>query len=98
MGEGFDEVREIREAHAEVPDEILLVLIGDMVTEEALPTYLTLLNTLEGTDDPTGAVDQRPRVLRRDGAHPCMMAACTHCLARRQGRRYDQVTMSQNLR
>ena len=55
--EWFDEVREIREAHAEVPDEILLVLIGDMVTEEALPTYLTLLNTLEGTDDPTGAVD-----------------------------------------
>jgi len=33
------------------------VLIGDMVTEEALPTYLTLLNTLEGTDDPTGAID-----------------------------------------
>jgi acyl-[acyl-carrier-protein] desaturase len=55
--EWFDEVREIREAHAEVPDEILLVLIGDMITEEALPTYLTLLNTLEGTDDPTGAVD-----------------------------------------
>ena len=40
-----------------MPDDILLVLIGDMVTEEALPTYLTLLNTLEGTDDPTGAVD-----------------------------------------
>jgi len=39
------------------PDELLLVLIGDMITEEALPTYLTLLNTLEGTDDPTGAVD-----------------------------------------
>ena len=55
--EWIDEVREIREAHADVPDEILLVLIGDMVTEEALPTYLTLLNTLEGTDDPTGAVD-----------------------------------------
>jgi len=53
----FDEIRDIREAHAEVPDDILLVLIGDMVTEEALPTYLTLLNTLEGTDDPTGAVD-----------------------------------------
>merc|ERR1719155_95612 len=53
----FDEIRDLREAHAEVPDDILLVLIGDMVTEEALPTYLTLLNTLEGTDDPTGAGD-----------------------------------------
>ena len=40
-----------------MPPEVLLVLVGDMVTEEALPTYLTLLNTLEGTDDPTGAVD-----------------------------------------
>jgi len=55
--EWIDEVREIREAHANVPPEVLLVLVGDMVTEEALPTYLTLLNTLEGTDDPTGAVD-----------------------------------------
>jgi len=53
----FDEVREMRKVADELPDDLLLVLIGDMVTEEALPTYLTLLNTLEGTDDPTGAVD-----------------------------------------
>lgn len=39
---------------AEIPDELLVVLIGDMVTEEALPTYQTLLNTFEGCDDPTG--------------------------------------------
>mmetsp|Transcript_36788 Transcript_36788/g.51985 ORF Transcript_36788/g.51985 Transcript_36788/m.51985 type:complete len:283 (-) Transcript_36788:155-1003(-) len=37
-----------------IPDELLVVLIGDMVTEEALPTYQTLLNTFEGCDDPTG--------------------------------------------
>ena len=55
--EWFDEVREMRKVSADLPDELLLVLIGDMITEEALPTYLTLLNTLEGTDDPTGAVD-----------------------------------------
>jgi len=55
--EWFDEVREIRKVQEGIPDELLLVLIGDMITEEALPTYLTLLNTLEGTDDPTGAVD-----------------------------------------
>jgi acyl-[acyl-carrier-protein] desaturase len=47
----------MRKVADELPDELLLVLIGDMITEEALPTYLTLLNTLEGTDDPTGAVD-----------------------------------------
>mmetsp|Transcript_4691 Transcript_4691/g.5231 ORF Transcript_4691/g.5231 Transcript_4691/m.5231 type:complete len:268 (+) Transcript_4691:1377-2180(+) len=28
-----------------------------MVTEEALPTYQTLLNTFEGCDDPTGTTD-----------------------------------------
>jgi len=57
MEEWFDEVREIRRVADDLPDDLLLVLVGDMVTEEALPTYLTLLNTLEGTDDPTGAVD-----------------------------------------
>lgn len=40
-----------------VPDEVMVVLVGDMVTEEALPTYQTLLNTFEGCDDPTGTAD-----------------------------------------
>jgi len=55
--EWIDEIREFRKMAEELPDDLLLVLIGDTVTEEALPTYLTLLNTLEGTDDPTGAID-----------------------------------------
>jgi acyl-[acyl-carrier-protein] desaturase len=41
----------------EVPDDVMVVLVGDMVTEEALPTYQTLLNTFEGCDDPTGDAD-----------------------------------------
>ena len=41
-----------------VPDDLLIVLIGDMVIEEALPTYQTLLNTFEGYDDPTGTTDK----------------------------------------
>lgn len=49
-----EEVTAFREMAAEVPDELLVVLIGDMVTEEALPTYQTLLNTFEGCDDPIG--------------------------------------------
>ena len=40
-----------------VSDDVLVVLIGDMVTEEALPTYQTLLNTFEGCDDPDGDTD-----------------------------------------
>lgn len=53
--EGWEEeVKEFREKAATLPDETLVVLVGDMVTEEALPTYQTLLNTFEGVDDPTG--------------------------------------------
>lgn len=53
----YDEVKEMREMAAGVPDDVLVVLIGDMVTEEALPTYQTLLNTFEGCDDPTGTTE-----------------------------------------
>lgn len=53
----YDQVKEVRDMAAEIPDELLIVLIGDMVTEEALPTYQTLLNTFEGCDDPTGTTD-----------------------------------------
>ena len=42
---------------AGLSDEVLVVLIGDLITEEALPTYQTLLNTFEGCDDPTGTTD-----------------------------------------
>lgn len=53
----YDEVKELRDMADGVPDDILVVLIGDMITEEALPTYQTLLNTFEGCDDPTGTTD-----------------------------------------
>ncbi|XP_012478329.1 stearoyl-[acyl-carrier-protein] 9-desaturase, chloroplastic [Gossypium raimondii] len=54
--DGFeDQVRELRERAKEIPDEYFVVLVGDMITEEALPTYQTMLNTLDGTRDETGA-------------------------------------------
>jgi acyl-[acyl-carrier-protein] desaturase len=53
----YDQVKEVREMAEAVPDDLLVVLIGDMVTEEALPTYQTLLNTFEGCDDPTGTTE-----------------------------------------
>jgi len=56
--EDFEEqIRDFRGQASCVPDDVLVVLIGDMVTEEALPTYQTLLNTFEGCDDPTGTTD-----------------------------------------
>ena len=52
-----DAIKAVRDQAATIPDDVLVVLIGDMVTEEALPTYQTLLNTFEGCDDPTGTTD-----------------------------------------
>lgn len=54
--EGFhDEVKELRERAKEIPDDYFVCLVGDMITEEALPTYQTMLNTLDGVRDETGA-------------------------------------------
>lgn len=51
----FEQVKELRERAKEIPDEYYLILVGDMSTEEGLPTYQTMLNTLDGTRDETGA-------------------------------------------
>jgi acyl-[acyl-carrier-protein] desaturase len=50
-----DRVRALRERTAELPDEYFVVLVGDMITEEALPTYQTMINTLDGVKDESGA-------------------------------------------
>lgn len=48
-----DALRDLRARAAALPDDLLVVLVGDMVTEEALPSYSMSLNTLvedrEGT-------------------------------------------------
>lgn len=51
----LDEVAEIQKLTNDIPDEVMIALVGDMITEEALPTYQTMLNTLDGTKDVTGA-------------------------------------------
>lgn len=54
--DGFvEQVMELRARANELPDEYFVVLAGDMITEEALPTYQTMLNTLDGVRDETGA-------------------------------------------
>ncbi|CAN1175930.1 Stearoyl-[acyl-carrier-protein] 9-desaturase 6, chloroplastic [Linum perenne] len=55
VAEFSDEVRLLRERTAELPDEYFVVLVGDMITEDALPTYETMINTLDGVRDETGA-------------------------------------------
>lgn len=50
-----DKVRALRQRAANLPDDYLVVFVGDMITEEALPTYMAMLNTLDGVRDETGA-------------------------------------------
>jgi len=50
----YDEVLALRERAKELPDDYLVCLVGDMITEEALPTYQTMFNTFEGVRDTTG--------------------------------------------
>jgi len=52
-----EQLAEFRTRGANLSDEVLVVLVGDMITEEALPTYQTWLNRLEGVTDVTGASD-----------------------------------------
>ncbi len=48
-GDNFlEEVKEIRELSKELPYDFWVVLVGDMITEEALPTYESWLLDVEG--------------------------------------------------
>lgn len=51
-----DQVERFRQSAQTVSDELLVVLVGDMITEEALPNYSVSLNELVGDEsgtDPT---------------------------------------------
>ena len=55
---GSDEWREdldnLREEAAGIPDDLLVILVGNIVTEEALPSYQAALNRFGGMTDRTG--------------------------------------------
>jgi acyl-[acyl-carrier-protein] desaturase len=58
-----DEVERFRTAGEAVSDELLAVLVGNMITEEALPSYSVALNGLVKDDQGTGS-GPWPRWLR----------------------------------
>ncbi|KAK4718652.1 hypothetical protein R3W88_016990 [Solanum pinnatisectum] len=49
-----EEVRALRQRASGLSDEYFVMLVGNMLTEDALPTYQTLFNTLDGVCDETG--------------------------------------------
>ncbi len=55
VAESWSEEIERLRVHAQgLPDDILVVLIGNMITEEALPAYQTMINRHPGVADQTG--------------------------------------------
>lgn len=58
----IEETQLLRERASTLSDEVLVVLVGNLVTEEALPSYQTWLNRVEGISDRTGT-DQGPWAL-----------------------------------
>lgn len=52
----FEEVKELRELAKDLPYDFWVVLVGDTITEEALPTYESWLMEVEGVDqhEPNG--------------------------------------------
>lgn len=51
----IEQIAALRARAAQLPDDYLVVLVGDMVTEEALPTYTHAINLFAGVRDETGA-------------------------------------------
>ncbi len=50
----LDQLQEFRRAAVAVPDAVLVSLVANMITEEALPSYHAWLSNLEGHYDHTG--------------------------------------------
>ncbi|VAI33050.1 unnamed protein product [Triticum turgidum subsp. durum] len=48
---------ELQDQASGVPDDVLVCLVGNMVTEEALPTYMCVGNRVAGCSDDTGCSD-----------------------------------------
>ena len=46
--EFYDQVKDLQASARELPYDLMIVLIGDTITEEALPTYESWLATVEG--------------------------------------------------
>ena len=45
---GFEALRELRAEAGRLPEDAMVILVGDMITEEALPSYASWISTLEG--------------------------------------------------
>jgi acyl-[acyl-carrier-protein] desaturase len=57
-----DTIKSLQDRMANLPDTVLVSLIGNMITEEALPSYQTFFNLLEGVNEERNVASQTPWV------------------------------------
>ncbi|WP_186753593.1 acyl-ACP desaturase [Echinicola salinicaeni] len=57
--DALDQVKLLQERAAGIPDTIITSLIGNMITEEALPSYQTYFNLLEGINPEGSLLSER---------------------------------------
>lgn len=60
--EVFDTVKSLQERMSHLPDTVLISLIGNVITEEALPSYMTYFNLLEGVNQERNVSSDNPWV------------------------------------
>jgi acyl-[acyl-carrier-protein] desaturase len=51
LPDALSEVKELRQRAAALPPEVITSLVGNMITEEALPTYQTYFNLVKGVNE-----------------------------------------------
>jgi acyl-[acyl-carrier-protein] desaturase len=56
----IDEVKELRKRASNIPNTVLVSLVGNMITEEALPSYQTWFNLLEGINKNKNLASEYP--------------------------------------
>lgn len=78
-------MRELRKRTDCLPDDYWVVLTGDLITEEALPTYMAMLNTLDGVRDETVGLLYNSDVgnLSHSVFLPGRVLPCDGCLCKR---------------
>jgi acyl-[acyl-carrier-protein] desaturase len=55
----MEEIKELQERAAGLPDGVITSLVGNMITEEALPTYTTYFNLIEGVNEERSMTSQQ---------------------------------------
>lgn len=60
--EAMNDIRELQQRAAGLPDGVITSLVGNMITEEALPTYTTYFNLIQGVNEERSMASDKPWV------------------------------------